>query len=303
MKIFIAGGTGFVGMHLAEALNAAGYDITMLVRTAEKKRLLPHGVTIIDGDPTKKGDWQRQVGKAEVLINLTGRNIFSRWTASAKHLIHTTRIIATRNIVEAIGSESGSKTTLINASASGYYGFGGDEEKFENAPPGSDFLAGVCQDWEKEARKAESKGVRVISTRLGVVLGKNGGALAKMLPAFRLGLGGRLGHGRQWFPWVHITDLCRAMVFIMEDQDISGPVNLCTPHPVRNRELTATLAGIIHRPALLPLPRFLPQLLLGDLTGVLFEGNRMMPGVLAKAGFTFRFPKIKKGLSNLLDNV
>lgn len=301
MKIFITGGSGFVGIPLIKALQAARHDITALIRTTRKKKILPAGVATINGDPTKTGDWQQEVAKADIIINLSGQNIFTRWTDKSKHLIYDSRIMTTRNIVEAIPPQSAAKTTLINASAAGYYGFCSDEEKFEDAPAGTDFLATTCLDWEKEAEKAQDKGTRVVTTRFGVILGKNGGALAKMLPAFRLGLGGRLGHGQQWFPWLHITDLCRAILFIINQQEISGPVNFSTPYPVRNSELTRILAEILHRPAFLPVPRFLPQLLLGEFASVLFEGNKMMPDRLNKAGFTFNFPQIKNSLRSLLD--
>lgn len=300
MKIFIAGGTGFVGRNLIKALIAEENDIDVLVRSEKKKNLLPPKANIIIGNPLEKGNWQNKVNEADAIINLTGVNIFARWTPETKKLIHDSRTISTRNIVEAFSPNADKKTTFINANAAGYYGFCGDEEKYENASPGDDFLAHVCVDWEAEANKAAEKGIRVITTRFGVVLGENGGALAKMLPSFRLGIAGKLGHGKQWFPWIHIDDLCSAILFLMNKHEISGPVNLCTPHPVRNIELTKTLGKILHRPTLFPLPRFVANLALGELASVVFEGNKMMPGVLAHAGFSFRYPFIEDALRDVL---
>lgn len=300
MKIFIAGGTGFVGIHLVRTLVAEGHDIDVLARSEKKKSLLPPQTNIITGTPLKRGGWQNEINKADAVINLTGVNIFARWTSKMKKLIHESRMISTSNIVEAISPEINKKITFINASAAGYYGFCGDEEKYEDAPPGNDFLAQVCVAWEAEARKAIEKGARVITTRFGVVIGENGGALAKMLPSFRLGIAGKLGHGKQWFPWIHINDLCNAILFLINHYEISGPVNFCTPHPVRNIELTKTLGKILHRPTLIPFPRFVAKLILGELASVIFEGNKMMPGVLAQENFSFRYPFIEDALRDIL---
>lgn len=300
MKIFIAGGTGFVGMNLIKTILAERHEIYVLARSEKKKSFLPAQANIIIGNPLEKGPWQNEVNKADAIINLTGANIFARWTPKIKKLIHDSRTVSTRNIVEAFSSKVDKTTTFINASAAGYYGFCGDEEKYEDAPAGTDFLAQVCVDWEAEAKRAIAKGVRVITTRFGVVLGENGGALAKMLPSFRLGIAGKIGHGQQWFPWIHIDDLCNAILFLINRHEISGPVNLCAPHPVRNIELTKTLGKILHRPTLFPLPRFVAKLVLGELASVVFEGNKMMPRVLAQAGFSFRYPSIEDALRDVL---
>ncbi len=299
MKIFIAGATGFIGTALCQRLAQDGFSITALIRSSQKAKLLPANIQIIHGSPMDKGDWQNVVAEQDVIVNLTGHNIFTRWTKHAKKLIHDTRVNSTKNIVDAI--PEGSNITLINATASGFYGFTGDDECTEATPPGKDFLATVCKDWEFEASKAAGK-ARVVLTRFGVVLGKNGGALAKMLPGFKSGAAGRLGHGRQWFPWIHIDDLINALTFIMRHQDISGPVNCCAPNQIRNLEFTKALGKVLHRPTVIPAPAFLVRLALGELSSVVLEGCRVQPEVLLKKGFHFGFDNIEDALKDLLYN-
>ena len=235
MKIFIAGGTGFVGKHLVETLDKAGHSISALVRSPASAKKLPVKVETVSGDPMRPGSWQEAIPGHDAVINLTGNSIFSRWNKSSKQRICDSRILSTRNIVDGLPEDS-TGITLINASAAGFYGFCGDEEKFEDSSPGNDFLASVCVEWEKEAHRAEIKGARVVVSRFALVLGKDGGALAQMLPIFKSGLAGPLGSGRQWFPWIHISDLTQAIAFLLTHPDISGPVNLAAPHPVRNKE-------------------------------------------------------------------
>jgi len=299
MKVFVAGGTGFVGSALIPDLLLHGHEVTALVRNPEKRRKLPAGIEVVEGSPTKPGDWMAKLNAAEAIINLTGATIFTRWTAEAKKRILESRTISTRNIVAAIAQGRAPGVTLINAGATGYYGFDGEEPKTEEAPPGSDFLARVCAAWEEEAFRAADKGVRVAVARFGVVLGRQGGALATMLPAFRLGLGGPLASGKQWFPWVHLADLTAALLFLIE-QPIAGPVNVVAPHPIRNQEFTAALAKALGRPALLRVPRLVLRTVLGEMGSVLTEGAAVKPQVLLAAGFSFRFPTLDEALKNLV---
>ena len=299
MKVFIAGGTGFIGQALIHKLLRTGHAVTTLARNPGKLGDLSGQIRMIPGSPLIPGPWQQEVAGHEVIVNLTGTSIFTRWTPAAKEMILESRVAATRNIVEAIPDMALSPPTLINGSAAGYYGFCRDEEKYEPDPPGAGFLASVCQAWEKEANRAQGK-ARVVLMRTGVVLGKNGGALDAMLPAFRLGVGGKLGHGRQWFPWIHLDDLTSALVFLMETQGIHGPVNLSAPAPVRNAEFTRCLGQALHRPTFLPVPGFAIRLALGELSSVLLEGCRMMPGVLREKGFSFRFPELQPALEDIL---
>ncbi|MFA7382488.1 MAG: TIGR01777 family oxidoreductase [Desulfurivibrionaceae bacterium] len=299
MKVFIAGGTGFIGQTLVKMLLQQGHAVTALARNPDKLRALSAQLRLVQGSPLIPGPWQQEVAGNEAIINLTGASIFTRWTPAAKKMILHSRVAATKNIVEAIPANAASPLTLINASAAGYYGFCGDEEKYEADPPGADFLASVCQAWEQEAQQAQGK-ARVVLLRTAVVLGEGGGALAAMLPAFRFGLGGKLGHGRQWFPWIHLDDLTRAVIFLMENKEVHGPVNLGAPKPVRNEDFTRFLGRIIHRPTLLTAPRFAIRLALGELSSVLLEGCRMMPGVLRDNGYTFRFPELRPALEDVV---
>ena len=300
MKVFIAGGTGFIGQALIRKLLLTGHAVTALARNPAKLGELSGQVRLIPGSPLIPGPWQQEVAGHEVIVNLTGTSIFSRWTPAAKKMILYSRVAATRNIVEAIPAQADSPLTLINANAAGYYGFCRDEEKYEADPPGTDFLASVCQAWEDEAKQAQGK-ARIVLMRTGVVLGKNGGALSVMLPAFRLGLGGKLGHGRQWFPWIHLNDLTNAIIFLMENKAIHGPVNLSAPNPVRNKEFTKCLGKIIHRPTFLAVPGFAIRLALGELSSVVLEGCRMMPGVLLENGFNFRFPEVAPAVEEIVE--
>ena len=299
MNVFIAGGTGFIGQALIKKLLLAGHAVTALARNPAKLGDRSLQLRIVPGSPLIPGPWQQELANHEIIINLTGASIFTRWTPTAKQKILHSRVAATKNIVEAIPPQTDSPVTLVNASASGYYGFCQDEEKYESDTPGADFLSTVCQAWEKEALQARGK-ARVLLLRIGVVLGKNGGALATMLPAFRLGVGGKLGHGRQWFPWIHLNDLTRAIIFLMESKGIHGPVNLSAPRPVRNKEFTRCLGQALHRPTFLTVPRLAIRLVLGELSSVVLEGCRMMPGVLLENGFTFRFPEVTPAVEEIV---
>lgn len=299
MKVFIAGSTGFLGQALIRKLLQEGHTVTALARSQKKIGDLAARIRTVSGSPLIPGPWQQEVPAHEAIINLTGTNIFTRWTNKAKQEILASRVESTRNLVNAIPAHSPHPITLINTSASGYYGFCGDEEKYENGMPGSDFLASVCAAWEGEANKAHDK-ARVITMRVGIVLGKNGGALAKMLPGFRLGVAGKLGHGRQWFPWIHLDDLLAAIFFCLKNSTIEGPVNMSAPNPVRNEEFIRTLGTVLGRPTFLGVPAFLVRLVLGELSSVLLEGCRMKPGVLQKNGFAFRFPELPEALREIV---
>jgi len=252
-------------------------------------------VEVVIADGRRPGPWQEHVSRSGLVVNLAGASIFSRWTSSRKRLIAESRLLTTMNIVESL--QAG--TVFFSTSAVGYYGFRGDEEIYEDDTPGTDFLAGICRQWEGEAVKAEAKGVRVLVTRFGIVLGK-GGALAKMLPPFRLGLGGRLGSGDQWFSWIHMEDLTGALKFLLADEKASGPYNFTSPQPVRNRDLAASLGRVLHRPAFLPAPGIAIHLAMGELGNVVLRGQRVLPARLQEAGYTFRYPGIDEALSAAL---
>ncbi|NWF54555.1 MAG: TIGR01777 family protein [Syntrophaceae bacterium] len=295
MKIFVTGGTGFVGRSLAPALVRSGHGVTILTRTGKEEFT---GVSWVKGDPTKKGRWQDALSGHEAVINLAGASIFTRWTEEAKKIIRDSRILTTRNIVEAL--EGGRGKTLFSTSAIGYYGFHGDEALSEEAPPGGDFLALLAKDWEEEAKAAERKGCRVVIPRFGIVLGEKRGALGQMIPLFRKYLGGPLGSGKQWFSWIHLVDLVRAYLFLLDHPEISGPVNFTAPHPVRNKELSQWLGKILGRPAFLPAPGFMLRLVLGEFGSILLEGQKVVPQKLLRAGFEFQYPEIAQALRQVV---
>ncbi len=301
MKIFITGGTGFVGTSLTKALTAQGHQVTLLTRAVKPGRPLPPGASLLEGNPKEPGAWQKAVPDHEAFINLAGASIFSRWTEASKKEMRDSRILTTRNLVSALAGRKGRETILLSTSAVGYYGFHEDEAVTEETPPGSDFLALMARDWEAEARQAEALGVRVIPCRFGIVLGERGGALDQMIPLFKRGLGSPLGSGNQWFPWIHQRDLTRIFLFLLEQKEISGPINCTAPNPVRNRELTRVLAEVLDKSAFLPaVPGFMLKIILGEFGDVLLKGQKVLPQKLLGLGFRFEFPELKEALHNLL---
>lgn len=236
----------------------------------------------------------------DVLINLAGASIFSKWTEEHKKAIRESRVNTTRNIVEGIPSSPQRPFTLFSTSAVGYYGFCKDEGLTEESPPGSDFLARIAVEWEGEALKARDKGARVVITRFGIVLGEKGGVLGQMIPLFKKYIGGPIGSGKQWFSWIHIKDLAEAFIFLLNHPEISGPVNLCSPNPVRNRDLARALGKTLHRPSFMPAPGFMVKLILGEFGSVILEGQRVIPKKLLEKGFVFRYAEIEQALQNIL---
>jgi len=301
MNVFMTGGTGFVGTYLTRKLIAEGHKVTILTPSQSGTELKIAGLTYLDGNPTIKGKWQDAVGEHDVIINLAGASIFSRWTPEQKKILRESRIETTRNLVSALPADSG-RITLFSTSAVGYYGFHEDEELTEDMPAGDDFLARLADDWEKEALRAQDKGARVVITRFGIVLGKNGGALGQMIPLFKFFLGGPLGSGKQWFSWVHMEDLAEGFIFLLNHPEVKGAVNLCSPEPVRNSDLGKAIGRVLHRPSFMPAPGFMIKLILGEFGSVLLKGQRVIPRRLIDAGFKFRYPDIEEALKNILSD-
>ena len=300
MKILLTGGTGFVGSYLVARLIKDGHEVTILIRSGEEARGASPGVSFLEGDPTRRGPWQEAIRDHDAVINLAGASIFTRWTDEQKRAILESRVNTTRNIVEGIETDHGKNLTLFSTSAVGYYGFHGDEELTEDSPPGNDFLATVAVAWEGEALKAREKGARVVITRFGIVMGANGGALGQMIPLFKKFIGGPIGSGRQWFSWVHAADLTEAFVFLLKHPEVSGPVNVCSPNPVRNRELARALGKALHRPSFMPAPGFMIKLVLGEFGSVILKGQRVLPRRLLDAGFVFQYPEIEKAVESVV---
>ena len=301
MNIFMTGGTGFVGTFLAKKFISEGHRVTILTHAPEEATQKITGLVYLEGNPTVKGPWQNAVKDHDVIINLAGASIFSRWTPEQKEILRSSRIETTRNVVDALPADA-SQITFFSTSAVGYYGFHNDEALAENIPAGNDFLARLAYDWEQEAFRAEKKGARMVITRFGIVLGKNGGALGQMIPLFKLFLGGPLGSGKQWFSWVHMQDLAQAFSFLLQHPEISGAVNLCSPQPVRNADLGKAIGRVLHRPSFLPAPGFMIKLILGEFGSVLLKGQRVIPRRLLDAGFKFNYPDIQSALINIILN-
>ncbi|MGA9822941.1 MAG: TIGR01777 family oxidoreductase, partial [Desulfobaccales bacterium] len=247
MKVFMTGGTGFVGAYLSRELVKLGHEVTILSRREQPPDTQAPGIRLITGDPAEEGDWMEAAPESDWIINLAGASVFGRWSPAYKQEIVESRIRTTRNLVIALAG--GDRRQLFcSTSAVGYYGLRGDEVLTEESPPDSDFLARLGVDWEVEALKARELGLRVVITRFGIVLGKGGGALGQMAPMFRRFLGGPLGSGQQWFSWIHQGDLARAFSFVAEHPEIDGPVNFTAPNPVRNRDLAGALGRALRRP-------------------------------------------------------
>jgi uncharacterized protein (TIGR01777 family) len=301
MKIFMAGGTGFVGGHLTWEFARQAHEVSILTRKIRDDQVLPRGCRFVKGDPTERGPWQERIKGHDVVVNLAGSSIFQRWTQSTKKTIRESRVFTTLNLVEAFSAMETSPPTLISTSAVGYYGFHEDEELDEDSPPGDDFLADLSKGWESAALDAEKLGARVVIPRFGVVLGKGEGALGKMVPVFKKWLGSPLGSGEQWFSWIHIQDLVRVYSFILDREDISGPVNCTAPEPVRNKELTRALAEVLDKPIIMPsVPGFAVKLAMGEFGSVLLKGQKVLPARLKEMGFSFLFPRIRDALQDLL---
>lgn len=298
MKILITGGSGFVGTHLSNALLSRGHHVTAIGTRKRFDRIKHDLFRYLSADTTQKGPWQDEVQEMDAVINLAGKSIIKRWNESYKKLIYDSRILTTRHLVEAMPQDK--KIIFCSTSAIGYYEDGGDTILTENSPGGDHFLAQVCRDWEQEALQAQKKGARVIITRFGVVVGKSGGVLAQMLPAFRMFVGGPLGDGMQWFPWIHIDDLTGAMLFVMENEDLDGAFNFCAPNPIRNRDLTRTLGEILNRPTKMATPKFMLRLAMGEFGDFMLISQRSVPERLLQNGFEFKYPNFKDAVSEVV---
>ncbi len=302
MDIVITGATGFIGRHLVRRLIADGHEVSALTRNVERARdLLPARCRLRSWRPGADIDPTLLSG-AHAVVHLAGEGIADRaWTAARKQAIRESRVAGTRALVAALGSlpAAARPAALISASAIGYYGDRGDEELDEQSSAGSDFLADVCAAWEREALSAAPLGIRVGVIRIGVVLGRDGGALAKMLPPFRLGVGGRLGSGRQWMSWIHIDDLVNLFAHVTAHEDATGIFNGVAPAPVTNAAFTTALGRVLHRPAVMPVPAVALRLAFGEMAAVLLGSQRVLPRAAERVGFGFHYPAINAAFADL----
>jgi len=300
MKILVTGASGFIGTHLTGVLLNRNHQVVGLARSLRNKGISHPKYRFIAADTAQPGPWQEALADVDAVVNLAGRSISGRWNEAVKTEIRESRILTTRRVVQ--GLPPGKPVVLISASGVGFYGNRGDDVLTEEAPAGDDFLAGLSKDWEKEALAAAAKGARVVLTRLGVVLGKGGGAMARMIPAFKSFVGGPIGNGRQWFPWIHLEDLSAAMLFLLERLEISGPVNLCAPEPVTNRDLAGALGRALNRPAVMPAPAFMVRMALGEFADVLLGSQRAVPQKLLQHHFDFRHPDIRSAVNAVVND-
>lgn len=299
MHVFITGGLGFVGRRLSETLLEAGHSVTASGRTRNPAMIVHPRFDYVAADTSQKGPWQDRVKTADAVVNLAGVSIFGLWTEGRKQQMYDSRILTTRHLVQAM--LDGKAKVLCSASAVGFYGNQGEKILTEEHPPGDDFLSRLAVDWEKEAHAVEAGQVRLAVTRFGIVLDHGGGAMSKMLPAFRMFLGGSLGDGRQWFPWIHRQDLAQAMAFCLARDDARGAFNFCAPEPVRNETLAKTLGELLHRPAVMPAPAVVISTALGELGDALLSSQRAVPEHLLKLGFEFGFPDLRSALADIVD--
>lgn len=300
MKVAITGATGFVGSRLVERLQAQGHQLIVLTRNPSGAKRAFSTLEIVEYTPTESGSWQKAIAGCDAVVNLAGEPIAeSRWTPQQKQEILNSRQLGTQKIVEAIAQANPKPSVLINTSAIGYYGTSETAVFDETSPAGNDFLAEVCQSWEGEAQKVKDAGVRLVILRFGIVLA-NGGALAKMIPAFKLFAGGPLGTGRQWFSWIHRDDLVELILFALNRADVEGVLNATTPNPVRMSELSQVIGETLGRPSWLPVPSFVPELLLGEGSKVVLEGQQVLPKRTTSYGFEYHYPTVKQALDEIL---
>lgn len=297
MRVAVSGSTGFLGTPLIPLLAAAGHQVIRLIRRPQT-----FAEPAILWSP-ESGHWDvTPLQGIEAVIHLAGENIAGgRWTHARKHRIRESRVRGTRILCEALARLPSPPRVFVSASAIGYYGDRGDEVLTEESGPGTGFLAEVCQAWEAATNPAIERGIRVVNLRIGIILSLEGGALAKMLPIFRLGLGGRLGSGRQYMSWIALDDVLQVMHHVLGTESLRGPVNAVSPHPVTNREFTNTLGRVLGRPAVMPVPGFALRLLLGEMADeALLASARILPSKLSASGYPFARPDLESAMRRLL---
>ena len=303
MRVLLTGATGTIGLAVADVLHARGDTVVALSRDPERGlRVLGNGAEVHAwARPTEEPPPSEALAGVEAVIHLLGEPIAQRWTDEAKAKIRDSRLLATRSLVAGLDAvpEASRPRVLVSQSATGYYGPRDDTPLDEQAPAGHDFLAEVTVAWEREAQAISSR-VRVACTRTGVVLSPSGGALAKMLPFFKLGLGGPVAGGHQYVPWIHLDDVVGALLHCVDDERAQGPVNLSAPNPVTNTELSHALGHALGRPAVLPVPGLAVKALYGEMAEIVITGQRAIPARLQELGYEFRLPEVRAALSDVL---
>jgi hypothetical protein len=303
MRVLITGATGTIGLAVADALRARGDTVVALSRDPERgRRVLGEGAEVHAWPrPTEDAPPREALHGTDAVVHLLGEPVAQRWTQQARQGIRDSRVLATRSLVSALNAlpDGERPRALVSQSATGYYGPRGDAPLDEQASPGADFLAGVVVDWEHEAQRGGPP-MRVACTRTGVVLSPSGGALAKMLPFFRLGIGGPVAGGRQYVPWIHLDDVVGALLRCVDSESATGPVNVTAPNPVTNAELSRALGRVLGRPAVLPVPAAAIKLLYGEMAEMVTTGQRAVPARLGQLGYEFRHPELEEALHDVL---
>ena len=297
MNIAITGASGFIGRRLMKTLASGNHTLRVLSRHAGTN--LPPGVQLYVWDAMKGPPPEESLAGVDAVVHLAGEPIAQRWNDEVKQKIRESRATGTRHLVQALSSAQQRPAVLICGSAVGYYGSRGEEILTETSAQGKGFMADVCVAWEKEADVADSLGIRVVKLRTGVVLGANGGALAKMVPPFKAGMGGKLGSGDQWMSWVHLDDLAGLIRHALENP-MRGPVNGTSPNPITNADFTKALGHSLSRPAIMPMPAFTLKFMFGEMSEVMLASQRVLPKAAEAAGFTFRYPDLEPALASIL---
>ena len=300
-NVLVTGGTGFIGSRVCAALHEQGDTVHILSRNPERAQTKMKSVRAFYGwnPETEKLPPEATNGMVSV-VHLAGETIAGRWNDEKKQRIRDSRILSTRNLVESLTASDTKPDVLVCASAIGYYGDSGDEHFTEVSPPGNDFLAKTCQEWEAEAQKAIDLGIRVVTVRIGLVLGLGGGLLAQVLPPFKMGFGGTLGNGRQWMSWIHVDDVVGIILHALENNEIRGALNATAPTPVRNTEFTKTLGTVLRRPTLFPIPTFGLKLMMGEFADFIVLSQNVLPEKTEVSGYEFRHRTLESALRDLL---
>ncbi len=293
-RVLLTGASGLIGSALLPSLEQSGAEVIQLTRRS--------------GNSGAQISWNprvllspKAVSGFDAVIHLAGETVVGRWTPEKKRAIRESRLLGTGNLANAVAGCSSKPRVFLSASAVGFYGNRGDQVLTEESPTGTGFAAELGDEWEAISRIAANAGIRTVNLRIGVVLSSHGGALGKMLRPFKLGLGGRIGSGRQWWSWIHIDDIVGAIHHVLGTESVSGPVNFVAPNPVTNREFTRELARVLHRPALAPLPAFMARIVLGEMaTELMCSSQRVVPRKLQESGYSFRFDDLRKALEDLL---
>lgn len=306
MRVFVTGGTGLIGVRLIRRLIGRGDTVTVLSRQADAWEKVGQDVAIVVGDPTAPGDWQAKLADHDAVVHLAGTNLFAkRWNSEFKQSIRDSRIRGTSNVVAAMAK--GGPKVLVSGSAIGFYGPRGSDELSEDSPPGDDFMARVCVEWEDAAKEAEKHGIRTTMIRTGIVHDPLGGALKTLMLPFKLGLGGPVGMalnpadwGKQYWSWIHHADEVGIILLALDHADARGPINATSPNPVTNKQFAAAFGKALGRPAFAPAPALALRLLLGEVADVITTGQRVRPERALKLGYQFQFPEIGPALADLL---